>query len=309
MARAAAVLVVAVAAASAHYTVKPGDTLAAIATDNEVSVTDLAAANGISDSNRIRIGQQLVLPSDVSPASASVANEGGYHWVEPGESLDAIASRHGISVEMLAAANGITDPSALYAGTRLRLSGSAFVAGPVSGETTYMVASGDSLGWIAALHGTTVAALATLNDIHDPNQISVGARLRVPSASWVCPVAGASYFNDWGFLRSGGRTHEGTDLFASRGTEVKAPVGGTVEQLHGQVGGFQFRLYGDDGHLYLGSHMDSAGQDGRVTAGAVIGFVGDSGNAVGSRPHLHFEIHPNGGPAANPYPSLEANGC
>ncbi len=69
MARAAAVLVVAVAAASAHYTVKPGDTLAAISYTHLTLPTTPAAANCISDSNRIRIGQQLVLPSDVSPAT------------------------------------------------------------------------------------------------------------------------------------------------------------------------------------------------------------------------------------------------
>ncbi len=86
-------------------------------------------------------------------------------------------------------------------------------------------------------------------------------------------------------------------------------MSGVVTQKTGTAGGHQFELLGDDGNLYLGSHMDSFGAAGRVSAGTVIGYVGDSGNAIGSDPHLHFQIHPDGGIAANPYPSLVANGC
>ncbi len=61
----------------------------------------------------------------------------------------------------------------------------------------------------------------------------------------------------------------------------------------------------NDGATYIGSHMDSFGAAGFVAAGTPIGTVGDSGNAIGSRPHVHFEIHPDDGPAVNPYPYLE----
>ncbi|MGI8517999.1 MAG: LysM peptidoglycan-binding domain-containing protein [Acidimicrobiia bacterium] len=303
-----ALLLLVVAAGSADYTVRPGDTLAEIARNNGVSVSDLAAVNHISDSNLIRVGQQLTVPG---PSLAHPTENGpaGYHVVERGESLSAIAIRHGTTVDALAAANGIVDHATVYEGTRLRLSGTAFVATAVFGETSHVVTAGETLGGIAKRFGTSVSNLATANQIADPNRIRVGAALRIPTSAWVCPVEGATYFNDWGFPRSGGRSHDGNDLFASRGTEVKAPVGGIVEQLSGSVAGFQFRLYGDDGHLYFGSHMDAPGHDGRVTAGTVIGYVGDSGNAAGSNPHLHFEIHPNGGRTANPYPSLQANGC
>jgi murein DD-endopeptidase MepM/ murein hydrolase activator NlpD len=84
-----------------------------------------------------------------------------------------------------------------------------------------------------------------------------------------------------------------------------APVSGRVEFTIGLVGGLQFRLFGDDGATYIGSHMDSFGASGYVAAGTVIGTVGDSGNAKGSRTHLHFEIHPDDGAAVNPYPYLE----
>ena len=63
-----------------------------------------------------------------------------------------------------------------------------------------------------------------------------------------------------------------------------------------------------DGRTYIGTHLDGFALAGDVPAGAVMGYVGDSGNAVGSDPHLHFEILVDGAPI-NPYPILSENGC
>jgi murein DD-endopeptidase MepM/ murein hydrolase activator NlpD len=121
-------------------------------------------------------------------------------------------------------------------------------------------------------------------------------------------VAGAQYFNDWGFPRGATRYHEGNDLFARYGSKVMAPVSGTVEVIQGTLGGLQFNLYGSDDVEYLGSHLDSAGKTGKVNAGDVIGYVGNSGNAAGTNPHLHFGMYIDG-LAINPYPTLRANDC
>ncbi|MEZ5379840.1 MAG: peptidoglycan DD-metalloendopeptidase family protein [Acidimicrobiales bacterium] len=121
-----------------------------------------------------------------------------------------------------------------------------------------------------------------------------------------CPVAGANSFIDsWGFPRSGGRRHKGVDMMASIGTPVAAPVSGTVEHRSNSVGGRSFHLNGDDGNYYYGTHLSGYGASGRVNAGDIIGYVGDDGNARGI-PHLHFEIHPGGGAAVNPYPYVAA---
>lgn len=122
----------------------------------------------------------------------------------------------------------------------------------------------------------------------------------------VCPVAGPhSFIDSWGYPRSGGRRHKGVDMMANTGVPVVAPVSGTVSHRGNSVGGMSFHLSGDNGHYYYGTHLSRYGASGHVSAGTVIGYVGDTGNARGM-PHLHFEIHPNHAGAVNPYPATRA---
>lgn len=118
-----------------------------------------------------------------------------------------------------------------------------------------------------------------------------------------CPVNGPhSFIDSWGFARSGGRRHKGVDIIADSGIELVAPVSGRVEHFGNSIGGKSYRLYGDDGNYFYGTHLSAYGKDGQVQAGEVIGYVGDTGNAAGL-PHLHFEIHPGGRgkPALSPF--------
>ena len=124
---------------------------------------------------------------------------------------------------------------------------------------------------------------------------------------WVCPVQGArSFVDSWGAPRAGGRSHQGVDIMAPRGTPVVTPVAGTVTTKTGGIGGLTFRLSGVDGNWYYGAHLDSySGASGFLPAGTVVGYVGDTGDAKGTSPHLHFEIHIGGyGNPVNPYPTV-----
>ncbi|MBA2725137.1 MAG: M23 family metallopeptidase [Actinobacteria bacterium] len=304
---AGATLALFVAAASANYVVKEGDTLSGIAAANGTTAQALAGTNQLSNPNLIRVGQELTLPDEAHSVSEPTRS-GDTHLVAAGETLASIASGHGTNADVIAGANGITNGT-IYVGTLLRIDGEAFLAAPSQNTMTHTVAPGENLSGIAATYGTTTGKLAASNALTDPNLIVTGQVLTIPASGWTCPVAGATYFNDWGFPRSGGRVHNGNDLFAPRGTEVLAPVAGTVEQIVGSIGGIQFRLHGDDGNVYIGSHMDGFDHGGYVKAGTVLGYVGDSGSARGSRPHLHFEILPRGGEEANPYPTLQHYGC
>lgn len=301
-------------AATSTYVVRRGDTLAGIARRFGTSVSALVSGNSLRDANLIRVGQRLTVPGggDGEPAAAGASAPAervpsvGSHVVRAGETLAGIARRYGTSVDQIVAANGITG-GRIYAGQRLLLSPATSGS---RGPSTYRVAAGDTLGAIARRFGTTVGAIARENGLADPDHVRIGATLRIPGragpASVVCPVPGARFMNDWGFPRSGGRFHEGNDLFAPRGTPVRAPVAGTVTQLTGRIGGHQVKLVGDDGTGYYATHLDRFGRAGRVAAGEVIGYVGNSGNAAGGPTHVHFEVHPGQGAAVNPYPALIA---
>jgi murein DD-endopeptidase MepM/ murein hydrolase activator NlpD len=122
----------------------------------------------------------------------------------------------------------------------------------------------------------------------------------------ICPIAGPLAFTDtWGDPRGGGRRHKGTDLMNPFGTPNVAVVSGQIARHHSGAGGLAIYLYGDDGNTYYYAHLSEVvGADRRVSQGEVVARTGNSGNARGGAPHTHFEIHPGGGEAVNPYPSV-----
>lgn len=129
----------------------------------------------------------------------------------------------------------------------------------------------------------------------------------VPSGSGACPVAGAVSFSDtWGAPRSGGRAHRGVDMIAARGTPIVAIFSGRIQRFsNSSLGGKSIYFVSDAGDMYYYAHLDDfadvgAGQS--VAAGTVIGYNGSTGNAPSYLPHLHFEYHPGGRGAVNPYP-------
>jgi murein DD-endopeptidase MepM/ murein hydrolase activator NlpD len=160
-----------------------------------------------------------------------------------------------------------------------------------------------------------VAELTTkLQDIQDAQAyakaqeaIREAQQRLVEEGNIVCPVQGEVSFTDtFGAPRSGGRRHQGNDMMSPRGTPTVAPTNGDVVHKSNSLGGLTWYVYGDNGHYYYGAHLSAyAGGDGHVQAGTVIGYVGNSGDAAGGATHLHFEFHPNGGAAVDPYSLID----
>lgn len=137
------------------------------------------------------------------------------------------------------------------------------------------------------------ALIQSMETLEKADQIAQGG-------SWVFPIDGEHQFqSDYGFGRSGGRSHKGNDLFATRGTPVVAVTDGFISgKGYGELGGWKLFVTDHGGNRYYYAHLDSFApgiENGtKVVRGQVLGHVGDTGNAKGTPPHLHFEIRPAG---------------
>ncbi|MFA9204709.1 MAG: M23 family metallopeptidase [Flavobacteriales bacterium] len=135
-------------------------------------------------------------------------------------------------------------------------------------------------------------------------------RQRLPQRLTI-PVKGVSrdqLRDTWGAARSSGRRHQGIDIFAARGTPICSSTSAVVQRIRDSgIGGKAIWLLGPEGSRHYYAHLDQfaklrVGQ--RLRAGDRIGTVGNTGNARGGRPHLHYELHLAGQGAVNPYSYL-----
>jgi LysM repeat protein len=252
------------------YVVRPGDTVASISARTGVSAADLRAANGIVD-DRLYAGGRLVLQPGAAGGSAAGAGGGGSgtgsYTVRSGDSLWAIAQRHGVSLSALLRANDLRATSVILPGQRLRIPGASVPVG----------ASGGSSGPVAIRMVCPVPGARFMND-------------------WGFPRSGAA-----------GGFHQGNDLFAPTGTPVRAPISGWLTFGSNPLGGRTFHITSPQGWVAYGAHNSSlVGSDRWVDAGEVVARVGDSGDARGGPPHLHLGLRRSTGGFLNPYPSLSA---
>lgn len=131
---------------------------------------------------------------------------------------------------------------------------------------------------------------------------------------WVCPVAGYfTHYKDWRAPRAYGGWHKGNDLFAERNTPLVSTESGMVVHKWNRVGGHSVHITADSGNYYYYTHLESYENQGPAAghwleAGTVVGYMGNSGNAITTPVHLHFEFHRGGkGNYVNPYPYIRKN--
>jgi peptidoglycan LD-endopeptidase LytH len=117
----------------------------------------------------------------------------------------------------------------------------------------------------------------------------------------------AALRDTWHAARAGGRRHEGIDIFAERGTPVHATTEGIVlRRGHNRLGGNVLWVLGPGGQRHYYAHLEhfaplAAGE--RIQPGSVLGYVGNTGNARTTAPHLHYGVYGFAG-AINPFPLL-----
>ena len=160
--------------------------------------------------------------------------------------------------------------------------------------------------------GSTAYPSTTYAPMPTPATPSPAILARFPGA--VFPVIGTyTYTDTFGAYRADmpNKRHEGDDIFASYGSPVVAVQNGTITGMSTTtIGGNNIHLTTSRGDYFYYAHLSRFAtglvQGQQVVAGQTIGYVGDTGDAQGTPPHLHFEIHPDGGPAIDPTPYLDA---
>jgi len=193
-------------ASSAIHVVQPGESLSQIAVRYGITMSALAAANGIGNTDYIYTGQQLAIPDGNSGASGgaySAASGGdGYVTVGRGDSLSLIAALHGMTTRELMSLNGLTNPDHVWIGQQLQVRGgsssssSAHVA-VASDGSTHVVQRGETMSQIARRYGLSLQQLMGINGLSNPNHVYVGQELQVVGGSTrtldrnYAPVAGS----------------------------------------------------------------------------------------------------------------------
>lgn len=276
----------------AGHLVADGDTWSGIAQGAKVSMRSLFETNDASVDHVLHPGDVVCLPPGATPSSSCSPSNAPTYAVESGDTWWEIANRAGVTMSTLLSTNATSEERVIHPGD------------------TVCLPPGTSVSPSAASAASSVA--------------SSGAASGTASSSWssgldALPMAGPCWFSDdWGDPRGSGRTHKGTDLFAAPGSYVYAVVDGTLTRRAwdqpGQRSGNAWWLLSADGsgtYYYYGHLADFAPElsvGSRVEAGEIIGFMGNTGNSA--FPHLHFEMHPNGGGAVNPFPLLaQLGGC
>ena len=124
----------------------------------------------------------------------------------------------------------------------------------------------------------------------------------------VMNVAKSQITNSWGFPRSGGRSHRGVDIFAPRGTPVLSATEGIVIRVGtNELGGQVINVLGPGRQVHYYAHLDRYGAFGEgdiVYPGNILGYVGNTGNARDTPPHLHYGVYDPVQGAVNPWPLL-----
>jgi peptidoglycan LD-endopeptidase LytH len=142
--------------------------------------------------------------------------------------------------------------------------------------------------------------------------VAVRLALEEPPETLPLPIAGippVALRDTWGAARGSRRRHEGIDIFAPKGTPVRSTTRGLVFRVgQNKLGGNVVWIFGPGRQMHYYAHLDRFGEfepGDLVMPGDIVGYVGDTGNARGTPPHLHYGVYTPSAGAINPFPLLQ----
>ncbi len=307
--------------------VAPGETLYSLSRTHGVSVAAIAAANGLTQTSTLNIGQRLVIPAAGSPAAlgnppaplgtiATTAPAAGTtvaaappaeHIVRTGETMYSIALTYGVSPAALARANNMQQPELLQVGQRLVIPAGGTQVAAAAATTARPAATTPTPRTEVAVAAPT-AGHAVVTDVPRPTEVAALPTQQPVTAdpptangtSFRWPLTGARVISDFG-PKPGGERNDGINLAAAAGTAIKAAEAGTVIYAGNEIPGY--------GNLILIRHADNwvtayahtsrmlVAKDDVVQRGQTIALVGATGSVTS--PQLHFELR-RGSTPVNP---------
>lgn len=261
------------------YIVQEGDTLLDIAIQHNADIETLMNLNGLTGSDYLSIGQELIVPVGGAAPTAMPARTAA--TANPTPTLPPPTTRTPTS----------------------RAPGTPVVPG---GASVYVIQEGDTLVSIATQLNTTWQHLASLNRMSNPGEIRIGQKLIVPGGkqqgaaadlvlSWPAVGSVSTYYGEKAEYYYSG-THSGIDIAAKQGAPVRAAGAGTVTLVQKRTDEYGWHIVITHSKSYstLYAHLSriDVKEGDKVGAGQVIGAVGDTGFSIG--PHLHFEVRRDG---------------
>lgn len=312
----AATTVIAPTVQSTTITAQPGDTLYSLSRTYGVSVPAIAAANGLTQTSTLDIGQRLAIPAPGTTAAlgtppaplgviagnqpgagaatttAQTATNNGVHVVQTGETLYAISLRYGVSVNSLASANGLASIDIVRPGQQLTIPGGAG-AGPQQIAATPAVQTEPAAPTPqqnATPPQATPPAQEVVQVIAEPAAPAIPTDVSITGTDFRWPAQGR-IISDFG-PKPGGERNDGINLSVPVGTDIHASETGVVIYAGNGIAGY--------GNLVLIEHADnwvtayahlsemSVDRDSVVQRGQIIGLAGNSGAVTAAQ--LHFEL-------------------
>ncbi len=172
-----------------RHVVQTGETLGSIAIRFGVEPLAIAEANELVNPDALSVGQEILIPGyqpaagGEQPAASTPGEAAGgavVHVVQPGESLSDIAVSYGVSPAAIAQANNLANRNLLRVGQELTIPGVTALDAAAARGSVHVVQAGESLSAIAEQYGASVQDIITLNNLADPNSLSVGQELIIP---------------------------------------------------------------------------------------------------------------------------------